>query len=101
MADKIEDWFTEAKKLGLSAEVAKWAFRLARAKGRLAQVDRALKAHEQDVLQLSYLSATASAPPSEESANLAAGVLRQHRDDFADLLVHVFDIVVVAFRAVL
>jgi len=46
MGDKIEDWFNEAKRDGVHADAAKWAFRLARARGIAVVADRALRALE-------------------------------------------------------
>src|SRR5882757_9202752 len=46
MADKIEEWFNEAKKDGLHPETAKWAFRLARARGVAVVTERLLRSLE-------------------------------------------------------
>ena len=83
--DKLQDWIAEAKKDGLDPLLAKWTFKLSRARGVLAGVDRELTANEAEHSSLVFRLRVASVDKAaEEEFAAIASALVLGRKEFAE-----------------
>jgi len=71
VVDKLEEWVKVAKLEGVDPRMAAWTFKLARARGKMAIADRALKALESVQYAVDYATLTV---PSDAAYQL----LMQH-----------------------